>query len=152
MIRDFFDGTSKMVRGFIILVVIIALLIVISLLSITSKPKTNKYDSESVKSTAESAVKINESNNTTEIELKKTLDVTEIENKKLDLEAKKLEIELQLKMAEIENKKLETEALKKQQEAKIENSKKIQAEVQRAKANKKKQEMDIYDSIISNSN
>lgn len=152
MIRDFFDGTSKMVRGFIILVVIIALLIVISLLSITSKPKTNKYDSESVKSTTESAVKINESNNSTEIELKKTLDVTEIENKKLDLEAKKLEIELQLKMAEIENKKLETEALKKQQEAKIENSKKIQAEVQRAKANKKKQEMDIYDSIISNSN
>ncbi|MGL5279350.1 MAG: hypothetical protein ACRC8M_09835 [Cetobacterium sp.] len=124
---------------------------------------------------ASAAVKINSSDNETAVELKKTLDVTSIETKKLEMQDKAIldvnkseEMKMQLEMKklelieaqklknefEIEKLKLDNEALLKEKQASAAAAKAnaAAAKVKAAaaeKARKEKEEIDILKSIAN---
>ncbi|MGL5351014.1 MAG: hypothetical protein ACRDA0_10710 [Cetobacterium sp.] len=124
---------------------------------------------------ASAAVKINSSDNETAVELKKTLDVTSIETKKLEMQDKSIldvnkseEMKMQLEMKklelieaqklknefEIEKLKLDNEALLKEKQAAAAAAKAnaAAAKVKAAaaeKARKEKEEIDILKSIAN---
>ncbi|MGL4902542.1 MAG: hypothetical protein ACRC8F_05275 [Cetobacterium sp.] len=124
---------------------------------------------------ASAAVKINSSNNETSVELKKTMDVTSIETKKLEMQDKAIldvnkseEMKMQLEMKklelieaqklknefEIEKLKLDNEALLKEKQAAAATAKAnaAAAKVRAAaaeKARKEKEEIEILKSIAN---
>lgn len=116
--------------------------------------KTNKYDSE-----------IEDSDNKANVELKKTLDITKIETKKLEIQDKaildvnkseQMRMELEMKKLElIEAQKLKNdlEKAKLQVELKkyeIDKNKSISVAKSRAAADKKAKDIEIYKAILEN--
>lgn len=116
--------------------------------------KTNKYDSQ-----------IEESSNKAKVELKKTLDITEIEKKKLELQDKaildvnkseQMRMELEMKKLElIEAQRLKNDFEKSKLEMdlekfKIEKDSDAKKAKARARAKKKEKEMEMYKAILEN--
>lgn len=116
--------------------------------------KTNKYDSQ-----------IKDSENKSNVELKKTLDITKIESKKLELQDKaildvnkseQMRMELEMKKLElIEAQKLKNDLEKARlqvelEEYKMDKKKAISVAKSRAAANKKAKDIEIYKAILEN--
>lgn len=203
MLKNLFNFSEKMIKYIFGAGFIIAILLMISLKGCYEG--TNKYDSKNVEATINGNIELQKmqdtkekeamrlntikqnaeaaaetqmriSDNQTSVELKKTLDVTSIEEKKLEMqnktildvnkakqmkmeyEMKKLELieaqklQNELKLAEM---KLELEKTKMQQEKASAEARAQEAAKKKAQANaqavkNKKTEIDIYKSIIDN--
>ncbi|MGL5208382.1 hypothetical protein [Cetobacterium sp.] len=204
MIDSLMKNTGKVAKYLIGIGFILALLLMGTLRGCSLENSTNKHDATNTKTIvdgsielqkmenekqeriaenaaiersvdAAAAVKINSSNNETAVELKKTLDITSIETKKLEMQDKSIldvnkseEMKIQLEMKklelieaqklknefEIEKLKLENEALLKEKQVASEAAKanaaaaKIKAAAAE-KARKEKEEIDILKSIAN---
>ncbi len=204
MIDSLMKNTGKVAKYLIGIGFVLALLLMGTLRGCSLENSTNKHDATNTKTIvdgsielqkmenekqeriaenaaiersadAAAAVKINSSNNETAVELKKTLDITSIETKKLEMQDKSIldvnkseEMKMQLEMKklelieaqklknefEIEKLKLENEALLKEKQAASEAAKanaaaaKIKAAAAE-KARKEKEEIDILKSIAN---
>lgn len=204
MIDSLMKNTGKVAKYLIGIGFVLALLLMGTLRGCSLENSTNKHDATNTKTIvdgsielkkmenekqeriaenaaiersadAAAAVKINSSNNETAVELKKTLDITSIETKKLEMQDKSIldvnkseEMKIQLEMKklelieaqklknefEIEKLKLENEALLKEKQAASEAAKanaaaaKIKAAAAE-KARKEKEEIDILKSIAN---
>lgn len=204
MIDSLMKNTGKVAKYLIGIGFILALLLMGTLRGCSLENSTNKHDATNTKTIvdgsielqkmenekqeriaenaaiersadAAAAVKINSSNNETAVELKKTLDITSIETKKLEMQDKSIldvnkseEMKIQLEMKklelieaqklknefEIEKLKLENEALLKEKQVVSEAAKanaaaaKIKAAAAE-KARKEKEEIDILKSIAN---
>lgn len=204
MIDSLMKNTGKVAKYLIGIGFVLALLMMGTLRGCSLENSTNKHDATNTKTIvdgsielqkmenekqeriaenaaiersadAAAAVKINSSNNETAVELKKTLDITSIETKKLEMQDKSIldvnkseEMKMQLEMKklelieaqklknefEIEKLKLENEALLKEKQAASEAAKanaaaaKIKAAAAE-KARKEKEEIDILKSIAN---
>lgn len=204
MIDSLMKNTGKVAKYLIGIGFVLALLLMGTLRGCSLENSTNKHDATNTKTivdgsielqkmenekqeriaenaaiersaAAAAAVKINSSNNETAVELKKTLDITSIETKKLEMQDKSIldvnkseEMKMQLEMKklelieaqklknefEIEKLKLENEALLKEKQAASEAAKanaaaaKIKAAAAE-KARKEKEEIDILKSIAN---
>lgn len=203
MLKDIFNAGGKTIKYIFIAGFVGALLLVASMRGCSME--TNKYDAKNIETTTKASIELQKmqnakeettirqntieksaeaasktemriSDNETSVELKKTLDVTAIEQKKLEmqdksildvnkaeqmkmeLEMKKLELieaqklENELKMAEmrIELEKVKLEKEKAAANAKAQDAarKKAQAKAQAEKA--KQNEVDIYKAILNN--
>lgn len=107
------------------------------------------------------------SDNETSVELRKTMDVTAIEQKKLDMqdktildvnkseerkmeyEMRKLELEMELKRLELEKAKRDSEAKANELANKKAQAERATAQARKAAAQAKQNEIDIYKSIIN---
>lgn len=204
MIDSLMKNTGKVAKYLIGIGFVLALLLMGTLRGCSLENSTNKHDATNTKTIvdgsielqkmenekqeriaenaaiersadAAAAVKINSSNNETAVELKKTLDITSIETKKLEMQDKSIldvnkseEMKIQLEMKklelieaqklknefEIEKLKLENEALLKEKQVASEAAKanaaaaKIKAAAAE-KARKEKEEIDILKSIAN---
>lgn len=204
MIDSLMKNTGKVAKYLIGIGFVLALLLMGTLRGCSLENSTNKHDATNTKTIvdgsielqkmenekqeriaenaaiersadAAAAVKINSSNNETAVELKKTLDITSIETKKLEMQDKSIldvnkseEMKMQLEMKklelieaqklknefEIEKLKLENEALLKEKQAASEAAKANAAAVKikaaaAEKARKEKEEIDILKSIAN---
>lgn len=204
MIDSLMKNTGKVAKYLIGIGFVLALLLMGTLRGYSLENSTNKHDATNTKTIvdgsielqkmenekqeriaenaaiersadAAAAVKINSSNNETAVELKKTLDITSIETKKLEMQDKSIldvnkseEMKMQLEMKklelieaqklknefEIEKLKLENEALLKEKQAASEAAKANAAAVKikaaaAEKARKEKEEIDILKSIAN---
>lgn len=197
MIDNFMKNTGKVAKYLIGIGFIGALLLVGTLRGCSSDNSTNKHDATNTKTIvdgsielqkmenqikeklaenaaiersaeASAAVKINSSDNETAVELKKTLDVTSIETKKLEMQDKSIldvnkseEMKMQLEMKklelieaqklknefEIEKLKLDNEVLLREKQAAAAASKAKAAAAE--KARKEKEEIEILKSIAN---
>lgn len=204
MINSLMKNTGKVAKYLIGIGFIGALLLMGTLRGCSADNSTNKHDATNTKTivdgsielqkmenervekmaenaaleksaTATAEVKINSSNNETAVELKKTLDVTSIETKKLEMQDKAIldvnkmeEMKMQLELKklelieaqklknefEIEKLKLDNEALLKEKQAAAAKAKanaaaaKIKAAAAE-KARKEKEEIEILKSIAN---
>lgn len=198
MIDSLMKNTGKVAKYLIGIGFVLALLLMGTLRGCSLENSTNKHDATNTKTIvdgsielkkmenekqeriaenaaiersadAAAAVKINSSNNETAVELKKTLDITSIETKKLEMQDKSIldinkseEMKIQLEMKklelieaqklknefEIEKLKLENEALLKEKQVANAAAAKIKAAAAE-KARKEKEEIDILKSIAN---
>lgn len=175
MIDSFMKNTGKVAKSLVGMGFVGALLLVGALRGCLSNNSTNKHDAANTKTIvdgsielqkienkknekiaenaaiersaeASAAVKINSSNNETAVDLKKTLDITSIETKKLEMQDKSIldinkseEMKMQLEMKKLElieaqklKNEFEIEKLKLDKEVLL---KEKQAATERAKAN-----------------
>lgn len=193
MINSLMKNLGKTAKYLIGIGFIIGILLIGALKGCIKENSTNKYDAKNTKTVidgsielqkmenekqknlaenaaieksaqAAAAVKINSSNNNTAVELRKTLDVTAIETKKLEMQdkaildvnkAEEMKMQLELKKLElIQAQKLKNEfELEKLKINKSDLEKKRQIEKIRAraaeKARKEKQDIEILKSIAN---
>ncbi|SKA09485.1 hypothetical protein SAMN02745174_02534 [Cetobacterium ceti] len=193
MINSLMKNLGRTAKYLIGIGFIIGILLVVALRGNTEENITNKYDAKNTKTVidgsielqkmenekqeklaenvaieksaqAAAAVKINSSNNNTAVELRKTLDVTAIETKKLEMQDKaildvnkveEMKMQLELKKLElIQAQKLKNEfELEKLKINKSDLEKKRQVEKIRAraaeKARKEKEDIEILKSIAN---
>ena len=195
MIDSFMKNTGNVAKSLIGMGFIGALLLIGTLRGCLSNNSTNKHDATNTQTIvdgsielqkmenkkqekiaenaaiersaeASAAVKINSSNNETAVDLKKTLDITSIETKKLEMQDKSIldvnkseEMKMQLEMKKLElieaqKLKLDNEVLLKEKQATTEKAKanaaaaKVKA-MAAEKARKEKEEIDILKSIAN---
>ena len=191
MFKEIFNAGGKAIKIIFFAGFILAILLIVALKGCDFS--TNKYDAKNVETTVKGSIELQKmkdakekeaarqktieksaeaaadaqktiSNNETSVELKKTLDVTSVEMKKLDMQDKQIldvneqakrEMELELKKLEL----IEAQKLKnshEEQMKQIENQKTLQkikaqeaANKRAAAARAKQQEIDIYKAVLS---